>query len=146
MNFFKNPVWLNQFQYPFTTFNQIPAEVFDSVNLDLDRIQSKSPLVSIVIAAWNEEVNILKCIASLSKMQTTIPFEIIVVNNNSTDQTQNTLNQLHIKSFFEEIQGCGPARQLGQENALGKYILMGDADCLYPDCWLDEMIDRKSVV
>jgi|JI6StandDraft_1071083.scaffolds.fasta_scaffold06065_2 cellulose synthase/poly-beta-1,6-N-acetylglucosamine synthase-like glycosyltransferase len=145
MNFFKNPDWLNQFQYPFATFDEIPAEVFDSVNMDLDRIQSKSPLVSIVIAAWNEEVNILKCIASLSKMKTTIPFEIVVVNNNSSDQTQKTLDRLNIKSLFEEVQGCGPARQLGQENALGQYILMGDADCLYPDCWLDEMISVLSL-
>jgi glycosyltransferase involved in cell wall biosynthesis len=144
MNFFKNPAWLNQFQYTYASFNEIPVEVFESINLDLDKIQSGTPLVSIVIAAWNEEVNILRCIASLSKMQTSIPFEIIVVNNNSTDETQKTLDNLHIKSFFEKIQGCGPARQLGQENALGKYILMGDADCLYPDCWLDEMINVLS--
>jgi glycosyltransferase involved in cell wall biosynthesis len=62
------------------------------------------------------------------------------VNNNSKDRTQDTLNQLHIRSLFEEKQGCGPARQTGQENALGKYILLADADCIYPDCWVDEMI------
>jgi len=73
-------------------------------------------------------------------MKSSIPFEIIVVNNNSTDLTQQTLDQLHIKSLFEVVQGCGPARQLGQEHAQGKYILMADADCLYPDCWIDEMI------
>ena len=140
MNFFKSPDWLNQFQYPYTNFDEIPIQVFDSINLKLDKVQSESPQVSIVIAAWNEEVNILKCIASLSEMQTSIPFEIIVVNNNSSDQTQKTLDSLHIKSFQEPIQGCGPARQLGQEKALGKYILMGDADCLYPSCWVDEMI------
>ncbi len=140
MNFFKNPDWLNQFQYSYSNFEDIPAHVFDSINRDLDQVQSKSPLVSVVIAAWNEEMNILKCIASLSKMKSLIPFEIIVVNNNSTDHTQKILDHLHIKSLFEGIQGCGPARQLGQENALGKYILMADADCLYPDCWIEEMI------
>jgi len=140
MNFFKTPDWLNQFRYPYSNFDEIPEQVFDSINFNLDLIQSQSPLVSIVIAAWNEEVNILNCIASLSKMETSIPFEIIVVNNNSSDQTQKTLDKLHIKSLFEETQGCGFARQLGQEKALGKYILMGDADCLYPNCWVDEMI------
>ena len=66
--------------------------------------------------------------------------EIIVVNNNSKDRTQDTLDQLHIRSMFEEKQGCGPARQTGQENALGKYILLADADCIYPDCWVEKMM------
>lgn len=73
-------------------------------------------------------------------MKSSYPFEIIVVNNNSTDDTQKTLDNLHVRSFQQPIQGCGPARQLGQENALGKYILTADADCLYPDCWINEMI------
>ena len=140
MNIFTNPSWINQFQYPYSTFNEIPSQIFDDINSNLDKVQSKSPLVSIVIAAWNEEVNILRCVASLSKMKSSVPFEIIVVNNNSNDNTQKTLDHLHIKSYLESVQGCGPARQRGQENALGKYILMGDADCLYPDCWIDEMI------
>jgi glycosyltransferase involved in cell wall biosynthesis len=45
-----------------------------------------------------------------------------------------------VKSLFEIKQGCGPARQTGQENALGKYILLADADCLYPVKWMDEML------
>ena len=140
MKILANPAWLEQFQYPYTSGRDIPESVFKEINRDLDQNISKEPQVSVVIAAWNEEVNILCCIASLSKMKSSIPFEIIVVNNNSTDQTQHTLDQLHIKSLFEVVQGCGPARQLGQEHALGKYILMADADCLYPDCWIDEMI------
>ncbi|KIO74803.1 glycosyl transferase, partial [Pedobacter lusitanus] len=51
--------------------------------------------------AWNEEINILRCVASLSKMKTAIPFEIIVVNNNSQDKTQETIDQLHVRSFNE---------------------------------------------
>ncbi len=149
MNIFRTPAWLDQFQYPYESFDQIPSTVFDQVNADLDKVQSPDAAVSIVIAAWNEEINILKCVASLSKMKTPIPFEIIVVNNNSKDNTQKTIDQLHIKSLFEANQGCGPARQLGQENAAGKYILLADADCLYPDCWVDEMIkvlSKKDVV
>ncbi len=140
MHIFNNPAWLDQFQYPYSKFEEIPQSTFDEINLRLNKITSKQPEVSIIISAWNEEVNILRCIASLSKIKTSIPLEIIVINNNSTDKTQNTLDKLHIKSFFESTQGCGPARQLGQENALGKYILLADADCLYPDCWVNEMI------
>jgi glycosyltransferase involved in cell wall biosynthesis len=140
MNILNNPAWLSQFRYPYTAFDEIPSSIFNEINKRLDTLISKDPLVSIVIPAWNEEVNILRCIDSLSKTSASIPFEIIVVNNNSTDKTQNTIEKLHIKSFIQPVQGCGPARQLGQENALGKYILMADADCLYPQCWIDEMI------
>jgi glycosyltransferase involved in cell wall biosynthesis len=140
MNLIQEPAWLKQFDFPYTTFQQIPINLFDEVNEQLGRVISKEPLVSIIIAAWNEEINVLKCIASLSRMKTKFPFEIIVVNNNSTDQTQQTLDQLHVKSYFQSIQGAGPARQLGQEKALGEYVLTADADCLYPDCWVDEMM------
>jgi glycosyltransferase involved in cell wall biosynthesis len=149
MSYLKNPEWISQFQYPYEKFEEIPPALFASVNADLDRVQSKDPIVSIVVIAWNEETNILRCVASLSKMVTNLPFEIIVVNNNSKDRTQDTVDQLHIRSFNELTQGAGPARQKGQEEALGKYILTADADCFYPSCWVDEMIkvlDDQGVV
>lgn len=135
-----NPVWIDQFLYSYEKYEDIDPAVFSAINKDLDKVQSKAPLVSVVVIAWNEEINILRCVASLSKMVTQIPFEIIVVNNNSKDKTQQTIDQLHVKSFNELTQGAGPARQKGQENALGKYILTADADCFYPEVWIDEMM------
>ena len=140
MSYFKNPEWISQFLYPYEKFEEIPSSVFDTINENLDKVQSDVPVVSVVIIAWNEETNILRCVASLSKMVTNIPFEIIVVNNNSKDKTQQTIDNLHVKSYNELIQGAGPARQKGQEMALGKYILTADADCFYPSCWVDEMM------
>ncbi len=140
MRISRNPSWLSDYQLPYQKYDDIPDSFFAAINKKLDAVQSRQPLVSIVIAAWNEEVNILNCMTSLAGMHTQIPFEIIVVNNNSTDRTQQTLDRLHIRSFFEPVQGAGPARQLGQENALGKYILTADADCFYPPCWVDEMM------
>ncbi|GGK56664.1 glycosyltransferase family 2 protein [Rufibacter glacialis] len=140
MRQFKNPDWIADIKFEYESFEQIPSHVFDSINQDLDRVQSKEPLASIVISAWNEEVNILRTVASLSRMKTQIPFEIIVINNNSQDRTQDTIDRLHVKGLFQEKQGCGFARQMGQEQAAGKYILLADADCYYPSCWVDEMV------
>src|SRR5690606_37809247 len=92
--------------------------------------------------AWNEEMNILDCISSFSLMETDIPFEILIVNNNSTDNTQKTIDQLHVRSLFQRVQGCGPTRHMGQENAIGKYILLADADCIYPICWISKMVEK----
>lgn len=141
MLYFKNPSWLKQFSFNYESFEEIPPEVFESINQDLDRIQGTEPLVTVLISAWNEEINILRCIGSLSKTDFEYPIEIIVVNNNSVDKTQHTIDQLHVKSLFEKRQGCGPARQHGQEQASGKYILLADADCFYPPFWVKDMID-----
>jgi glycosyltransferase involved in cell wall biosynthesis len=149
MNTLQNPDWISQFLYSYDSFDDIDPAVFSAVNKDLDQVQSKKPIVSVVVIAWNEEINILRCVASLSKAKTKIPFEIIVVNNNSKDKTQQTIDQLNIRSFNELVQGAGPARQTGQVNAKGKYILTADADCLYPECWIDEMmkvLTQKDVV
>ncbi|MEP6710995.1 MAG: glycosyltransferase family 2 protein [Ferruginibacter sp.] len=141
MNIFKNPKWIKNFEYSYETFEGIPQQVFDDINKGLNNLKSDRPIVSIVISAWNEEVDILKTVGSLSKLNTKIPLEIIVVDNNSTDRTGDTLNKLHIKNYFQPIQGWGPGRQMGMENALGKYILLGDSDCIYPDCWVDNMVN-----
>ncbi len=140
MYFFKTPDWLDEFEYPYAHFEDIPVSVFDQINSRLDQVQSSTPLLSILISAWNEEVNILRCLSSLSKMKTGVPFEIIVINNNSKDRTQDTIDRLHVRSLFQGIQGCGPARQLGQEQAKGKYVLLADADCIYPEYWVEDMM------
>lgn len=140
MKIIKNPDWIKDFDYSFEKFEQIPQSTFDMINLDLDRITKGEPLVTILIAAWNEEINILRSVASLSKTVFDFPVEIIVVNNNSKDRTQDTIDKLHVNGMFEKNQGCGPARQLGQLHAKGKYVLLADADCFYPSCWVSEMM------
>jgi len=145
----KIPGWISLHFNKYRCYEDIPQSKFDEINQRLTKHPYAEPVVTILIAAWNEEVNILNCISSLSALQTAIPHEIIVINNNSTDKTQCTLDKLQVKHFFQPIQGCGPARQLGQEQAKGKYILLADADCVYPPCWLDDMIkvlDQKNVV
>ena len=137
----KVPDWIEKVNFPYESYEKIPQHIFDSVNENLDRIQKPNPLVTILIAAYNEEVNILRCLSSIARMKTTIPLEIIVIDNNSKDRTQQTLKRLHVTGLFQVIQGCGPARQLGQQTAKGKYILTADADCLYPDTWVDEMMN-----
>ena len=141
MSLFSNPSWINLSLLEYQKLADIPDAVFDDVNADLDKVISKEPVATILIAAWNEEANIVRCIASLAKSKTSFPFDIIVINNNSKDRTQETLDRLHIKSLFEVKQGCGPARQWGQENALGKYILLADADCIYPVDWVQKMME-----
>ncbi len=141
MSTLRNPNWLKKYSYQYTNIDSIPGEIYTTINKKLDDLSgNKTPEVSIIIAAWNEESGLLSTINSIANNITNIPLEIIVVNNNSTDRTQEVINKLHVKSFMQPIQGCGPARQLGLENANGKYILTADADCIYPEKWIDTLV------
>lgn len=139
MYWYTNPSWIDHRLLAVKKFEELSPALFDQTNKNLERLLSDNPLVSIVIPAYNEEVNLLSTIHSLSNNETSFGVEIIVVNNNSTDRTQQVLDRLKVRSFFESKQGCGPARQLGQKNAKGKFILMADADCIYPPMWIEKM-------
>jgi glycosyltransferase involved in cell wall biosynthesis len=139
MSLFKNPRWIDQELLKKTALSDIPVQRIEEVGSRLKSMVSNQPLVSVIIAAWNEEVNIIKCLDSLSKNKTDIPFEIVVINNNSTDRTQEVLDKIGVTSYLQPTQGVGPSRELGQQKAKGKYILSADADCIYPERWIDIM-------
>lgn len=142
MSLLNNPDWINQHEYPYSCLDEVPQAVFDTINEKLVKLASTRPVVSVIVPAWNEEINLISCVSSLAALNTTVAYEIIVVNNKSTDRTQETLDRLRVRGLFQPIQGCGPARQMGQEAARGEYILLADADCLYPANWLNQMLAK----
>jgi len=136
---FKNPKWVDYELMQYITLDEVPEQLIEKVR---DRLQSKvsnEPLITVVLSVWNEEVNIIRCLDSISRNETTIPFDILIVDNNSKDRTQESIEKLGLSSVFQPIQGCGPAREMGQRNAKGKYILFVDADCYYPKLWIETM-------
>ncbi|TRX60115.1 glycosyltransferase family 2 protein [Fulvivirga sp. M361] len=136
----RNPNWLRKY-VGLDVEND--ASIWDKVNGQLDRNTADvNPDVSIVIPAWNEEEHIVNCIYSLAEQETQYAYEIIVVDNNSQDRTWEYLQKMKIKQLKQPIQGPGPSRQLGQENAQGKYILLADADCIYPKKWIELLINK----
>jgi glycosyltransferase involved in cell wall biosynthesis len=98
------------------------------------------PEISIVMPAYNEEENIIPTLASLCNNITHRSVEIIVVNNNSTDNTADIVNACGVKCILETKQGIAPARNAGLARAKGKYILNADADTIYPKDWIEEMV------
>jgi glycosyltransferase involved in cell wall biosynthesis len=98
------------------------------------------PEVSVVIPAYNEEENILQTLSSLSASSSGKSIEIIVVNNNSTDQTAQLVTACGATCILETRQGITPARNAGLKAAKGKFILNADADTIYPPQWIDLML------
>ena len=124
------------------SFDEIPDSVLDEIKNNLANKQSREPLISIVVIAYNEERRLAACLWSLSELQTNYPIEILGVNNNSKDRTEEVYQRLWLPYFTELKQSPGFARQCGLENAKGKYHFCIDADTFYPVQYVDLMMTK----
>lgn len=124
------------------SFEEIPDNVFDEIKGKLAAKQSEEPLISIVVIAYNEEKRLAACLWSLSELQTKYPVEILGVNNNSKDRTEEVYQRLGMPYFNETKQSPGFARQCGLEHAKGKYHFCIDADTFYPSQYVDLMMTK----
>lgn len=92
--------------------------------------------ISVVIPAYNEAAFIGQCLESLSQ-QSLKPLEIIVVDNNSIDQTaQIAARYPLVRVIKESQQGIVYARNAGFNAARGQIIARCDADTILPPNWL----------
>lgn len=98
-----------------------------------------TPLISIVIPAYNESENIVRSLLSLCANRTAKSVEIIVVDNNSSDDTQSLVEACGVRCITEGMQGITHARNAGLKAAQGDYVLNADADAVYPEDWIEEM-------
>lgn len=120
----------------------IPHHVVDNVSCLVEKRHSVNPLLSIVLIAHNEESHILSCIWSLCDNTCDLPLEIIVINNNSTDETEDILKRINVRYYNEQKKGPGFARQKGLDHAKGKYYICIDADTIYPPNYLSTHIKQ----
>lgn len=124
------------------SLDEIPDIVLDEIKGKLAEKRSKDPLVSIVVIAYNEEKRLAACLWSLSELQTNYSVEILGVNNNSKDRTEEVYQRLALPYFNEQKQSPGYARQCGLDHAKGKYHFCIDADTFYPHQYIDLMMER----
>ena len=124
------------------SLDEIPEHIWDKIKGKLAEKQSKEPLVSVVVIAYNEEKRLAACLWSLSELQTTYPIEILGVNNNSKDRTEKVYQRLGLPYYNEQKQSPGFARQCGLEHAKGKYHFCIDADTFYPPRYVDLMMAK----
>jgi glycosyltransferase involved in cell wall biosynthesis len=99
--------------------------------------------ISVVIAAFNEEERIRRCLQAVGNQ--TFPrdkYEILVIDNNSTDNTSELAKEFGANViFYDKKQGAVVAKQFGVENARGEIVAITDADSFPHKDWL-ENIDK----
>lgn len=105
---------------------------------------SKQPIISVCIAAYNVGKFLEKCLSSVTN-QTLQNIEIIVVNDGSKDNTLDIIKKFaeqdkRIKIIDQENQGLGNTRNRAIKEAKGKYIHLMDADDYMDATFLENMV------
>jgi len=106
----------------------------------LENEVSQQPEITVVIPAYNEESYLPGCLASLKRQDYAGKFEIIVVDNNSTDRTAEVARAFGARVFLETARGPASARQRGAGESLGNIIAFIDADTTAPVTWLSQIV------
>ena len=91
---------------------------------------------SIIVPAYNEAAYLDRALDSLLHQDFTGGYEVIVVDNNSTDGTAAIAAQYGVPVVTEPQQGICAARQRGVDCAKGEIIISTDADTTQPADWL----------
>lgn len=99
---------------------------------------SDRPFCSVIIPAFNEEQNIETCLLSLtSQSYPRDKFEIIVVDNGSTDKTTEIASTYADLVLAKPEGNVGAVRNFGIANASGEIIICTDADCVVSHDWIE---------
>lgn len=90
------------------------------------------PIISVIIPVYNSVNYIGRCLESI-RMQSFKEFEVIIVNDGSTDNSWEIIRQysvcdIRFKAFYIENRGASLARRFGLENACGNYVTFIDSD------------------
>ncbi len=107
-----------------------------------EKTERHSPLVSIVVLAYNQLHYTKLCIESLFRHTSHIDFELITVNNGSTDGTKEYFDLLpnEKKVNFADNIGVDTAVNSGFKLAEGKYTINVSNDLILTEKWLDNLL------
>lgn len=102
--------------------------------------------VSIIVPVYNAEKYLKDCIISLLKQETTFSYEVICINDGSTDSSLELLHELcdgrqNVKILNQLNLGSSAARNAGMKVARGRYFFFIDADDLLPYNAIDLLLN-----
>ncbi len=103
------------------------------------------PLISVIIPAYNAAQIIGECLeALLHQSMDQADYEVIVVDDGSTDGTDEIARAHGVRVFSQPNQGPTTARNQGVAQAGGDILLFTDADCVPAETWIEEMVKPLS--
>lgn len=104
----------------------------------------RTPAVSVVIVTWNGKRYALECLESLRAMETSLPLEVIVVDNASSDGTAEAIARLYpeVKLLRNTLNlGFAKANNMGIAASTGEYVALVNSDVVLPPRCLDNIVE-----
>lgn len=96
--------------------------------------------ISVVIPVYNEEECITQCLEALFK-NTVKPYEIILVDGGSTDNTIKLAEKFSVKIIRSPGEKAASSRNIGIRYATGDIIAFTDGDCIVSNNWIEEIFN-----
>lgn len=96
-------------------------------------------MVSIILPTYNNGEDIGNCLDSLIH-QTYRKFEIIVIDDGSTDNTEKIVKEYPVKYFKIKHSGRAHAKNIGAKMALGNILAFVEADGVYPSRYIESIV------
>ena len=100
-----------------------------------------SPIVSVVIPVYNGSATIGDTLRSLQAQSGAPAFEVIVVDNGSTDATREVVSRFDVTLLDEVTRGPAAARNRGLRDARADIVAHCDADTVLTRRWLSELVE-----
>ena len=99
--------------------------------------------VTVVVPVRNGELTIQSLLDSLQKLDyDRNKVEVIVVDGNSTDKTQEIVKKYPVKLVVEKRKGLNLARNTGIKCSKGEIVAFTDSDCIVPPNWITKIVEN----
>lgn len=106
----------------------------------------QNPLISIIIPVYNNDKLTIECLTSILRYTGEISYEIIVIDDASTETTGEILSQVQNITYLKNSKNLGfiLSCNIAAENACGKYLVILNNDVQVTGGWLSSLVDTFS--
>ena len=103
---------------------------------------NKNPIVSVIVPVYNQYKHTYHCLQSLARLEDTTTFEVIVINDCSTDDSEEQLKKISGINAFTQAKNGGfiESCNAGAQRAKGEFLLFLNNDTEVLPGWLDQLI------
>lgn len=106
-------------------------------------MDTESPFVSVVVAAYNDAAHLAECLDALERQDyARAQYEVIVIDDGSTDDTAAIVQpRSGVRYLYQDNAGPGAARNRGVAEAQGTLVAFTDSDCAPEPGWLRALVE-----
>jgi GT2 family glycosyltransferase len=135
---------INDWAFGITHADRAPKAAYHALRDVFDestaRLLDAAPRVSVVVCSYNGGRTLAQCLRSLAELDYP-DYEVIVVNDGSTDDTHEILARFPaVRAIHQPNRGLSVARNVGLHAATGAIIAYTDSDCFADPDWLTHLV------